>query len=252
MIDPIARAEALGNVLTSAAAQETSQPFAEAAVACCIDLIRAGEPARAVELSAAAIGALTQADRSARLRLAVVHARALMGASRFADSLAEISEIRTLYAAELGVAVDEDVILKICHAANLWQTNRGSDAVTALQAIRQALLARADSFLLGWCSYQLSAAETVCGNYESARRYALDAVVSGRRCSDQYLQGIALSVLSMRERALCRWDAALECEIEGIAIAESAGYMRLAAIAMRGRGITLWKLGRLKEAEVGV
>ena len=139
-------------------------------------------------------------------------------------------------------------MLSICRASALWQMNRVDEGVDELRTIRAALLTVPDSFLLGWCTYQLAAAETARGQYEVARQYVLDAIVSARRCGDLDLQAIALSVLAMRERARCRWSAASDSEEESLKICEAGGFARLACKAIRGNAITLWKLGRLEDA----
>jgi transcriptional regulator with AAA-type ATPase domain len=142
----------------------------------------------------------------------------------------------------------ETAVLRICRAANLWLTNRADEAVDELLSVRTELLGAPDSYLLGWCAYQLAAAESVRGNYEVARRYAVESLVSARRCGNPFLQVHALLLIGSRERALGRWATAYENESEALHISEEAGLRRQNCHALLEIGITQWKRGLLAKA----
>ena len=94
MNDCVSRATALIDVFAAGEQVANKQPFAEAALTCCTDLIQSGEPERAVKLCEAALRAYPDHVSEWGTRLRVVQARALMAAARFGESLALIAKIQ--------------------------------------------------------------------------------------------------------------------------------------------------------------
>jgi len=248
MIDPASRAEALMDVLSKPESLEARQPFAEATVACCLDLIRAGKPVQAIKLADSAMAALPSLDAAPTVRLHVIKARALMSAGRYEESMACVSWVRATFPDALVKLPDDGASLSVWHATCLWLTNRAKDAIAELTQVRSHLLRQPDSALLGWCSYQLAMAEEVSGNPEIARRHATDSLVSARRSGDSHLETITLAMLARRERWLCRWAASAELADEAIRLASAGEYGLLICDALRASGLVRWKRGHLDAA----
>ena len=186
MNDCIAQAAALIDILASGTYKLGKEPFGEATIACSTELIQAGEPERALDLCEIAIKSFPNAGMEWRARILVSRARALMATSRFQETLELVATIEQTLGETLKLLPRDLAILRISRAACYRQTNRVDQAVEELAAVRAELLSQPDSYLLGWCSYQLAAAETTRGNYDASRRWALDCVVSARRCGSVF------------------------------------------------------------------
>jgi DNA-binding NtrC family response regulator len=154
------------------------------------------------------------------------------------------------YSSVLDEFPEESLALRICEGGLLWQLDRADDSVDKLASIRAELLTRPDSYMTAWCCYQLSAAESVRGNHEQSRRYLQETIVSARRINSPIIESLALHVVSMRERGLCRWDAAEEAGLEAARIAEQEGLHSLGADALGSLGVNECRRGRLDKALV--
>ena len=138
--------------------------------------------------------------------------------------------------------------LRIVESANLWQLNRADTAIENLTAIRARLLTRPDCQLLAWCTFQLSSAHTVRGDYPIAMRFALEALVSARRCGSRYFEACALGNQSTLERWRGRWESSLETAQEALSISDELQMQSAASNAVRSLALVEWKRGRLEKA----
>jgi tetratricopeptide (TPR) repeat protein len=248
MNDVFSRAEALKLLIDKGTYGSSSQPIAEALVTCCSDLVEAGEPGRAISLLEASRGLPPSADATWALRLQIIHARALTVSGQFIESLNLLRRLAADFQDLLSFQSSESILIRISVATNLWSLNRADEAVERLLVVRSELLKLPDSYLLGWCVYQLASAETIRGNLASARRFALEAIVSARRCENRHLEASALQTYSLLERSPCRWASAVEAEEEALRISRESGNRRLESHALRGLAILEWKRGRLIKA----
>jgi len=157
MNDCIAQAAALIDILASGTYKLGKEPFGEATIACSTELIQAGEPERALDLCEIAIKSFPNAGMEWRARILVSRARALMATSRFQETLELVATIEQTLGETLKLLPRDLAILRISRAACYRQTNRVDQAVEELAAVRAELLSQPDSYLLGWCSYQLAA-----------------------------------------------------------------------------------------------
>ena len=248
MNDALTRAAAIEELIGSGAYREAPQPVAEAVVSCCYQLLDAGEPGRAIELLKSSAELQPVAEQEWALRLGVVHARALSLAGSFQDSLRLLEQLSSEHAGLLPQRHSEFYQIRICEASNLWGLNRVDEAAEKLLGIRAELLLHPDSYLLGWCAFQLASAETVRGEHHQARRFALEAIVSARRSDSRYLEASALLTYSLLERALCRWTGAGEAAEESLSISRDEGFSVLECHALRSVAIVAWKRGETERA----
>jgi transcriptional regulator with AAA-type ATPase domain/tetratricopeptide (TPR) repeat protein len=86
----------------------------------------------------------------------------------------------------------------------------------------------------------------VLGNNRRAKTFALEAVVSARRCGDRFIEGIALANVGRMDRNACRWSAAEEAASEALRIFEADGNARQTSIVRRTIAILQWKRGHLE------
>jgi hypothetical protein len=87
MTELLSRADALKNVFVAGVASDAQQGLAEAAIACCCDLVDAGEFAKALDLIESSRQIAGEAGDACRLRLRLVEVRALRLNGHFERSL---------------------------------------------------------------------------------------------------------------------------------------------------------------------
>ena len=248
MNDVLVRAEALRDLALGRSPEANGEPFAEALLSCCRQLIWMKTPPDAIRLLDAASFQLSSLPPIWRLKFGVIRARALTLAGNH-DAAHELAKtLLAEYPFPPAGHVQEWYELRVAEAANLWMGNRAEDALRWLTAIHSDLLKLPDSYPLALCSLHLSAAQMVLGNNRLAKQFALEAVVSARRCGDRFVEGIALANAGRMDRAACRWDAAEESALESLAIFEADSNERQASITRRTLAILHWKRGRTAEA----
>ena len=204
MSDLFDRAMALRELLDSGRHFRRELPVEDAVASCCADLMEAGEPQLALDLLDRA-SQFGFSDRERELRFAVLRVRALRIAGLYEDGLAYAdSVLDTLSDVESAPAVLVQLI-RVAHAACLWQLNRVDAAVQRLSSIRSELMSKPDSEATARCALELSSAEIFRGRLDSGREHAMEAIVSARRCRDRYAESVALGNLGRIEKFLCRW-----------------------------------------------
>ena len=242
------RAVALRRLLESEEPIHSRQAMAEAVVSCANELIAAGESGVALDLLANASRIAKDAPRDWELRLGITKAVALATSWRDNESLSLLALLREEFADLLRSSRLERHQFRICEATALWHVNRASEAAEILGATRTELLTESDSSLLAQCAFHLSSIEVVRGEHRRARDYALEAIVSARRCADRQLEGRALINLCLLERARGRWSSAQEVALDALAICEKDGNLIQVCHIHRALGIIAWKRGHLSDA----
>ena len=242
------RAAALKQLVGSGQPHQAKQAVAEAVVSCCDDLISAGEAGLALELADAATTWLSDSPRSWILRLGITKARALATTWRDNDAMEVIASLRRDFPGELQASQLERNQLRLYEASALWHVNRVSEALQILSSLRTELLSEPDSPLLARCAFGLSSIEVVRGEHRRAREFALEALVSSRRCGDRHYEGLALINYCLLERARGRWSSAEEAARDALAIFQAEGNWIQVCHADRALGIIAWKRGRFDEA----
>lgn len=218
---------------------------------CCQDLVDAGEPQVAISLVDAARAHAEGAGRNWLLRLSLVESEALRRTGEFRKALHLLETLRRDFQDLLSQGSEEAYRLRIYEGVCFWLLNRVDEAVGMLHEVRMALLAKPDSELLATCALEMASAESVRGNYESARRFALEAVVSARRSGARRIEATALLNMGLLERARCRWANAEDAGISALEIFTDQGNRVQMCHANRSIAITAWKRGRLEEASNG-
>jgi len=247
MNDALERAAALRQVVQRSQPEAPPQGLTGALLRCCEDLIDAGEPAVSLELLTLS-QRIRSLDEEAELRLESLRALALCATGNFVESLARVRQILSSRRALLSTVPSESYRLRITEASNLWHLNRPSEAIDGLLSLRSELLTLPDSSFLALCAFHLLSALLVRGEYDAARVYAFEAIVSSRRSGDRRLEALALDNLSRLERALCRWTSAHEAAGLALAIFRQLGNRFEINGCRRGLGIIAWKRGNLEEA----
>lgn len=240
------RAEALKAIV--AAESAVTQPLAEAVIDCCMDLVNAGEASVASSILDNVLCSSGPASSDLSLRMQVCRARVLRAKGEYNEALALTLDILSTSRELLNTRSVEYLELRINEAACLVQINRAGEAFDRLMAVRAHLLTSADTPLSAECAIQLATAEWLRGDHRSAKRFALEAVVSARRCKHQLFEARGLDHVSRLERAGCRWASAEEANREALALFERSGFTLFSAISHRQRGIIEWKRGRLVSA----
>src|SRR5205814_8335034 len=98
-------------------------------------------------------------------------------------------------------------------------------------------------YQLAQCENAMSSAFIAEGNWESARRHALEALVSSRRVSSSLQEGIALGNLCIAERGRCRYLASEDAGNESLVAFARAGAHTNIAHSKRSLAITGLKRG---------
>jgi transcriptional regulator with AAA-type ATPase domain/tetratricopeptide (TPR) repeat protein len=248
MIEPLARAKALTELLASPGSQSVDQSVAEAAVACCAELVECGEFQRALQLIQSSADVAEQAGKDWRLRLEVIKVRALRLSGSFGESLELSQRLLSGEQDSLRRLPHLSYELRINEAGTLTLLNRASDARELLSGIRKELLNGPDSALLASCAFNLGSAEMYRGDLAAAKRCLLEAIVSARRSGAELTEAIALDNLGRVERANCRWSAAVECGEEALRILERRPNRFYENNTSRSVAISHWKLGHLEKA----
>ncbi|TMQ61272.1 MAG: tetratricopeptide repeat protein [Candidatus Eisenbacteria bacterium] len=248
MSEILARAAALRDLVRGDSATSHSRPLAEAVLACCEELVAAGEFTPALELVAKTLS-LRSLPEEWVMRLELVRATALRVAGQYEAALEKVRAIARDHSGILETEKPERHRLQISEAACLWRMNRVDEAVERLSSLRAELLTRPDSSLLASCTLELSSAEIFRGRHSVARGFVLEAIVSARRSGNKFVEAIALDNLGRLERSLCRWASALEAGQEALRILEGNGNRVQANVTRRVLGILLWKQGRLDIAQ---
>lgn len=248
MNDVLTRAAALENLVGRETPDSPADALAEAVITCCNDLIEAGEPRMAVSLAGNSARLVPRTNRSWALRLGIVQARALRMAGDYEDALTLVQSISREMAVDISPRSDEEYELRICEAGTLWQLNRVNDAVVRLDGIRRELLTKPDSALLAACALQLSSAEMMRGNFAPARNFALEAVVSARRCGARFIEAMALGNIGQLERSRCRWFTAEDATQGALDIFLEDGNRIQVSHHKRSLAILAWKRGALERA----
>jgi hypothetical protein len=162
MTDLESRVTAIGELLTDSSSSTPAPEVVEAAVACCRDLVDAGEPKVALDLLAHLIHSEGLAP-SALLSLVLIQVKALRIAgehrSAYETARARMEEFPDWFESSSA----EATLLRIHTAGCLWQLNRVEDAVESLGSLRHDLAGRADSQALAQCMHELSSAEILEG-----------------------------------------------------------------------------------------
>jgi transcriptional regulator with AAA-type ATPase domain len=248
MTDALSRAAALTQILESSSGNLSKQHMAEALISCCEDLIDCGEASVALELLRCSSNLEEGFNNEWAVRIESVRARAL---SRKGDFVESIKCIRALFSSQaelLATIPHEAHRLRICEAGCLWRLQRADEAVERLIRIRSELLNQPDSDLLALCSLNLCSAQMLCGDYGSARKFALEAIVSSTRCNNRGVEAMAQASLGRLERMNCRWSTASEASQSALKVFEQLGKRIESNRCRRGLGIIAWKRGRLSEA----
>src|SRR5262245_63018567 len=176
MNDPLVRAAAIGELVRAGGTAAEPMPLAEAVVSCCEELVRAGESVLAISLATDATEVVGAAGTQSALKLDLVVARASVVIGHYERCL---SICRSWMARRDELALEPSVQwteLCIGEAFSLWHLNYAQEAFDKLSVIRTELLRQPDSALLAVCVVHLSSAEMRRGEFESARRYALEGV----------------------------------------------------------------------------
>jgi len=164
------------------------------------------------------------------------------------ECLEQVQALLVRHKADHGAWPEEYAALRILEATALWHLNRTAEAIPRLVAVREELLHRPDSLVLGRCLVILSSCHINDGRWDRAREYALEAWLVARRIGSPYQQGIALGNLCIAERGRCRYASSIDAAHEAIALLESVGAQVRAGHVRRSLAITLLRRGRLDEA----
>jgi DNA-binding NtrC family response regulator len=172
----------------------------------------------------------------------------LNSVGRFAEALEMAETIESSGAAVLQRLPDSAHRLQILEGTSLWLLNRPEEAIRRLASVRERLLMEPDSQLLADCTIQISAAHSILGDFKTARIFALDGLVSARRCGNRSIEGMALANYAFVERSFCRWAESAGAIEETLRIYEALGNRKQLNYARRGLAIINWRRGRLERA----
>src|SRR5262249_32714572 len=133
--------------------------------------------------------------------------------------------------------------LRSLEAACLWRRQKVTEAISRLDALRTDLLRLPDTIATCQCALELAAAHSLAGDRQVAKSYAMEALVSARRCRSPYFEALAQLNLSMLEKQSCRWRAAADAvEVASRAFEQQAN-QRFLALCQRQQAIVAWKRG---------
>ena len=250
--DVLARAANIRAVVASEGDKRVQLVHLEATLECAEHLMLAGRGLDAIDLIDSVLPLVPQDADRYRIRLEVQALRALYlifwdskcheRAARSIDSFKHLAKVFELEYSQL----------RIYEAAALSRMNRVEEAVASLQEIAAGLRSRPDSYPLAQCENALSSAFIAKGDWEGARRHALEALISARRVSSSLQEGIALGNLCIAERGRCRYLASEDAGSESLPALERAGAHTNIAHSRRSLAITLLKRGRAKMAAAQV
>jgi DNA-binding NtrC family response regulator/tetratricopeptide (TPR) repeat protein len=248
MTTVLARADSLMALLQEKTSDQRPQPFVEAAIRLCEDLILAGESPVALSLLAELEPLCGSFTPETVVQTRTAEVAVLNSVGRFAEALELAETIESSGAAVLQRLPDTAHRLQILVGTSLWLLNRPEETIRRLTRVRDRLLMQPDSHLLADCSIQLSAAHSILGDFRTARHFALDGLVSARRSGNKAIEGIALENYAMLERLFCRWAEAAEATEASMRIHEASGNKKQLNHSRRGLAILRWRRGRLESA----
>jgi DNA-binding NtrC family response regulator/tetratricopeptide (TPR) repeat protein len=239
------RAAALADLLTL---EPLAVDVVEATVACCNDLIDAGEPILALDLMGRT-EAIHPLPAGTKLALLLLRVRALRASGKYRVALQMARDCLETQPEVIGRSQNDGWMLRITAAGCLRQLNRVDDAIEELLAVRAELTGRPDSPLLALCMDELASAEIFKGRLVVARGHTLEAIVSARRAGSRLVEAMGLTNLARIEKFLCRWASAEDALEQVISINQADGLRIHRLIARQLRAVVAWKRGRLNEAE---
>ena len=246
MTELIARAAALTKLLSSQTDFATRE-IVEATLHCCEALVAAGEPRLALAL-------LEKSDQTQfpdpiwKLRREVLRARAFRVAGEYEKGFEVANSALIQFADQSAPPSPAYYATRLVMAGCLWQLNRVDDALSQLHEIRAELIRQPDSLALAFCAHELASAELFRGGLENAKRHALEAVVSARRCGSRHIEALALSNLGRIDKFLCRWGSSRESLESALNLHEENGNRVETIVCRRLLAIVAWKAGRLQDS----
>lgn len=242
------QAEALLAIAPESSLQAHEAERAASVASCARALVEHGAFTSAIDLLDAYSSCLCALPRRELAVIATIRAQGLVNLNPSA-ALELAIEVLASADSKNEIGIEERSLLRAFRGYALWKLNRAQEAIADLEALRMELGGRADSRATVVCALQLSNALNLCGARSQAREMALEAWVAARRIGDRYWKAITDLQLSSLERERCRWKASIDhadAAASGFAVLANKFYE---ASSHRLRGIVLWKIGRVADAE---
>ncbi len=139
-------------------------------------------------------------------------------------------------------------LLAFSHA----KLGRADQAISELMCIRDELLQRADTEPLAQAAANLSAVYVNGGQWLVGSVFAMEAIVSGRRCKSAFTEGLGWINHGQCMRGLGRWSSAIESMTEASRCFALGGWKQWELRARHSLALVHWKQGRLQEASVAM
>jgi tetratricopeptide (TPR) repeat protein len=139
--------------------------------------------------------------------------------------------------------------IRLNYAQAKWRLGDLGTAQRDLSAIYHELAAHPETPELGLAAWHLGSVAEGMGDIDQARNRYLEALVSGRRTANQFLQAGALANLGRLERNQCEWGEALRTLVSARKAFVAISNRRLALLARQMLAVAYYKLGRLDLAQ---